>query len=216
MKNSKLLMTLIIATVASTSWAEPTTAQQGLDKIKYNLENSKANQKEYERNLDIVNKNMNEVGKAKSAVLKQKESVSGEIVQNNESLKKVMVQERDINYLITQETERKTTELKQIELLEKQLQQLKQNQVQRDAIIADYQTQLKANNDEKKAWKDRETELRNQEAKTITALRGLASEESTWGNKKKGYEGESKRWNAEAEKQQKIHDTYQGLANEGK
>jgi chromosome segregation ATPase len=207
---------LTLAFSAKQAQAENYSAQQGLDKIKSNLENSKANQKEYERNLDIVNKNIGEVSKAKSSVLKQKDSVSGEIVKNNESLKKVLVQERDINFLIAQEQEKKVAEQKQIEQLEKLLQQLKQNQVQRDAILADYQNQLKSNSEEKKAWKDREGELRAQEAKTINSLRGLASEEATWNNKKKGYEGEAKRWSAEADKQQKIQDTYQGLANEGK
>lgn len=214
-KQASLIFTAALI-LCLTAQAENYTAQQGLDKIKNNLENSKANQKEYERNLDIVNKNIGEVSKAKSSVLKQKESVSSEIVKNNEALKKVLVQERDINFLIAQEQEKKLTEQKQIEQLEKLLQQLKQNQVQRDTILTEYQNQLKSNTDEKQAWKAREGELRAQEAKTITSLRGLASEEASWTNKKKGYEGEAKRWNTEADKQQKIQDTYQGLANEGK
>ncbi len=214
MSKNNLILTLVVMIASSISFAEPVTAQQGLDKIKTNLDNSRANQKEYERNLDIVNKNVGEVVKAKTSVAKQKEAVTGEIVQNNESLKKVLVQERDINVLLTQEKEKLSAETRQVEQLDKMIFQLKQNQAQREAIIADYQTQLKANGDEKKAWKDREAELRTQEAKTIQSLRGLASEESTWQNKKKGYEGESKRWSAEAEKQQKIHDTYQGLAND--
>lgn len=216
MKKQQMILTIILTLATTSAFAETYKAQQGLDKIKTNVDNSRANQKEYERNLDIVNKNIGEVSKAKVTILKQKESVSGEIVQNNESLKKVLVQERDINFLINQEKERQTAEAKQIEQLEKTLQQLKQNQTQREAILADYQSQLKANGDEKKSWKDRETELRGQEAKAINSLRGLASEESSWTNKKKGYEGEAKRWSAEADKQQKIQDTYQGLANEGK
>ena len=214
MNKNTLILVLALVIAAPFAFAETVTAQQGLDKIKNNLENSKANQKEYERNLDIVNKIVTEVVKAKTTVTKQKESVSNEIVQNNDSLKKVLVQERDINVLIGQEKEKMSAETKQLEQLEKMIAQIKQNQAQREAIIADYQAQLKANGDEKKAWKDRETELRAQESKTIQAVRGLASEEANWNNKKKGYEGETKRWSAEAEKQQKIHDTYQGLANE--
>ena len=61
---------LTLAFSAKQAQAENYSAQQGLDKIKSNLENSKANQKEYERNLDIVNKNIGEVSKAKSSVLK--------------------------------------------------------------------------------------------------------------------------------------------------
>jgi chromosome segregation ATPase len=217
MKNSKLIIYSLLITLSSTSslvLADPLTAQQGLEKIKANLENSKANQIEYEKNLQIVNKNVAEVSKAKTIVAKQKETVNAEILQNNESLKKVLVQERDLTTLITQEKEKLAQETKQLEQLDKMLQQVKQNQIQREANITEYQNQLKMSSEEKKAWKDRETELRAQEAKTIQNLRGLASEESNWGNKKKGYEGEAKRWSAESEKQARIQDTYQGLATE--
>ncbi len=216
MKKNNLILTLALVVFSQMTQAEPVTAQQGLEKIKNNLDNSRANQKEYERNLDIVNKNVGEIVKAKSSVVKQKETVSGEIVQNNDSLKKVLLQEREIAVLINQEKEKIAAEAKQLDQLEKLSQQIKQNQIQREALIADYQVQLKTNSDEKKTWKDREVELRTQESKTIQSLRGLATEESSWVNKKKGYESETKRWSAEAEKQQKIHDTYQGLANQGK
>jgi predicted nucleic acid-binding Zn-ribbon protein len=215
-QNTHMIAILALVLASSFASAEPVTAQQGLEKIKTNLENSKENKKEYEKNLGIVSKNVNEIVKAKTAVMKQKEVVSGEILQNNESLKKVLVQERDINVLISQEKEKMATEAKQLEQFEKMMTQVKQNQVWREAIIADYQNQLKMTTDEKKAWKDRETELRTQESKTIQSLRGLASEENNWTNKKKGYIGETKRWSAEADKQQKIHDTYQGLANDQK
>lgn len=216
MKTLSLLTAALLTVLSSAAIAETMNASQGLDKIKNNLENSKSNQKEYDRNLDVVNHNIGEVSKAKSSVLKQKETVSTEIVKNNESLKKVMVQERDISVLLTQEKEKLAAETRQVEQLEKMMAQIKQNQQQRETNIADYQNQLKMTTDEKKAWKDRETELRGQEAKTIQSVRALASEESTWNNKKKGYEGESKRWAAEADKQQKIHDTYQGLAEQNK
>lgn len=215
-KKSIILIALVIAAFTSAAYAEPITAAQGLDKIKTNLENAKANQKEYDRNLEVVSKNLKEVTKAKETYLKQKEAVSTEIVKNNDSLKKVLVQERDITVLLTQEKEKLQTETKQLDLLEKMIAQIKQNQGQRQAVIADYQNQMRMTAEEKKAWKDRETELRAQESKTIQSVRTIASEESNWGNKKKGYEGELKRWVAESEKQQKIHDTYKGLAEQGK
>ena len=207
------LITLATFTLAALNvQAETTTAAAGLDKIKTNVQNSKANQKEYDRNLKVVSKNLAEVNKAKSTYLKQKETVSTEIVKNNDSLKKVLVQERDIATLLTQEKEKLQAETKQLEQLEKMTAQIKQNQVQRETNIADYQNQLRMTTDEKKAWKDREGELRSQEAKTIQSVRTIATEEAAWSNKKKGYEGELKRWGAETEKQQRIQDTYQGLA----
>lgn len=210
------LLVLVLATsfTASMATAEPMTAAKGLDRIKSNLENAKANQKEYDRNLDIVNKNIGEISKAKSNIQKQKDAVSAEIVQNNESLKKVILQEKEIAGLLAKEKEKLAQETKQLEQLEKVVEQIKQNQAQRQSNIAEYENQLHVNGDEKKAWKDREGELRAQESKTIQSIRGLANEESTWTNKKKGYEGEAKRWSSEVEKQQRIQDTYQGMADQ--
>lgn len=212
MKKLTLITLATFTLTALTTHAESMSAADGLDKIKTNVQNSKANQKEYDRNLKVVSKNLAEVTKAKSTYLKQKETVSTEIVKNNDSLKKVLVQERDIATLLTQEKEKLQTEMKQLEQLEKMMAQIKQNQVQRETNIAEYQNQLRMTTEEKKAWKDREGELRAQEAKTIQSVRTIATEEATWSNKKKGYEGELKRWGAEAEKQQRIQDTYQGLA----
>ena len=217
--NKNILLSTILTGLLLGSFvahAETMTANKGLDKIKTNLDNSKANKSEYDRNLTIVSKNVDEVVKAKTTVQKQKETVSGEIVKNNDSLKKVLLQEREISQLLAQEKEKQLTEAKQVEQLEKTLAQVRQNQLKREQVIADYQSQLKLTGDEKKTWKDREGELRAQESKTIQSIRTLASEEVTWNNKKKGYEGESKRWASESDKQQKIHDTYQGLATDGK
>jgi chromosome segregation ATPase len=210
--NKKQIITVIsMMILATATQADLYKSDAGLDKIKSNVENSAANKKEYDKNLSTVSSNVAEITKAKSTVQKQKDAVSGEIVQNNESLKKIIFQEREITQAITTEKEKLAVETKQLEQLEKMMAQIKKNQEQRNALIADYQSQLNINQDEKKAWKGRETELRAQEGKTIQTLRGLASDESTWKNKQKGYEIEVKRWAAETEKQQKIYDTYQGL-----
>ncbi len=215
-QNTLKLMTVgsLVLFAATTLRAETYKTADGLDKIKSNLENSKLNKTEYDKNLSTVNANIGEITKAKNFISQQKDAVSGEILKNNESLKKVITQEKEIQQLIAAEKEKLETENRQLQQLEKLTAQIKQNQEKRNAIIADYQNQLNTNQEEKKAWKGRETELRAQEGKTIQSLRGLASEETNWKNKQKGYEIEVKRWSAESEKQQKIFDTYQGLKDE--
>lgn len=214
MKN-KFLLTLV--TVSATTFltalaqAETYSTQDGLERIGNNVKNSKLNQKEYEKNLETVNSNVIEVNKAKSEVMKVKEGVTKEILSNNDSLKQVLLQERDINGLITQEKQKIELEQKQLQQLEALTNQIKGNIEKRNQNVADYQNQLLVNQAEKKAWKDREAELRAQEGQVIENLRTIASEERNWGNKKKGYELEVKRWTAESEKQKKVLDTYQGL-----
>lgn len=211
MKSKYILSILTFTLTALSVNADLYKANDGLEKIKSNVDNSALNKKEYDKNLTTVTGNITEITKAKTSVQKQKDTVSGEIVQNNESLKKILFQEREITQAMTTEKEKLALESKQLEQLEKMMAQIKKNQEQRNTLIADYQNQLSINQDEKKAWKGREAELRTQEGKTMQTLRGLASDESTWKNKQKGYEIEVKRWASETEKQQKIYDTYQGL-----
>ena len=206
-------MTTIISTqiFALTALAEPYQVQQGLEKIKTNFDNSKINKDAYDKNLGVVNNNINEITKAKTAALKQKTEISDEIVKNNDSLKKVLVQEKETQQYIKTEQDKMAAEAKQIEQLEILISQIKKNQEQRLAVINHYSEQLKMTLDEKISWKNREGELRSQESEVIKQVRGVAAEETTWQNRKKGYEIEVKRWTAESEKQQKIFDTYQGL-----
>lgn len=209
------LTTLFALILPLTLQAQVLTASKGLEKIKTNLENAKKNKVEYDKNLDLVKTNVHEVQKVKEATLAQKKLVAGEIAKNSTSLKKVLLQERDINIYIAKENDKIALETKQIEQLQSMINQIKKNQEQRSLIIVDYKGQLAAAERSKKEWKSREDQLRTQENQTAQALRTIASEEATWVNKKKKYESEIKRWTSESEKQQKIHDLYQGLA-EGK
>ena len=211
----KSLIILLAGFFVFQTQAQVLTATNGLEKIKNNLENAKKNRTEYDKNLELVKSNVAEVQKAKEATLSQKKLVSGEIAKNSDSLKKVLLQERDISTYITKENDKIVSETKQIDQLQAMIIQIKKNQVQRSLIISDYQTQLSSAGNTKKAWKEREEKLRAQEIQTTQALRSIASEEASWIGKKKKYEGEVRRWTAESDKQQKIHDTYQGLA-EGK
>ena len=214
MKNKYLLTILsVLAATFVTVFAQAETysTQEGMDRIGNNVKNSKLNQKEYEKNLTTVTTNMSEILKAKTDVMKVKEGVTKEILSNNDSLKQVILQERDITALVTQEKQKIELEQKQLQQLEALTNQIKVNIEKRNQNIADYQNQMLVNQTEKKAWKDRETELRTQEGQVIENLRTIAGEERNWGNKKKGYELEVKRWAAESDKQQKVLDTYQGL-----
>lgn len=192
--------------------APPVTAKEGLEKIRMNLENAKKNKIEYDKNLERVIANVTEVQKVKDSTLLQKKTVDSEISRNNDSLKKVSAQEKDINSYLTKEKDKLTAEDKQVEQLQKMILQVKSNQDQRRQIIDNYQNQMNAVLNNKKAWKERENQLKAQGDKTAQALRSISSEESNWVKKKKKYETEAKRWASESEKQQKIHDAYKGLA----
>lgn len=214
MKNFLILNLIVTLTVIELIHAEPLTATKGLEKIKINLENAKKNKLEYDKNLEVVKSNVLEVQKAKEATLAQKKLLSSELSKNTDSLKKVVQQERTLSAFIAKENDKIALETKQIEQLQSMINQIKKNQEQRNLLITDYQNQLASNTNHKKAWKDREDQLKEQEAKTLQSLRGISSEESNWINKKKKYESEVKHWSAETDKQQKIHDVYEGLTEQ--
>lgn len=211
MKQTQKTILALITLSAIVASAEPYSAQQGLDKIKINVETAKANKVDYEKNLGVINTNMTEIGKAKSQAQKQKDTVNTEILNNNEALKKVVLQEKELQALISAEETKRAEEDKQLKELAALTTKISENQKKREQLIADYKRQMEMVAEEKKSWKGRESELRAQEGKAIESLRGLASQEVAWNTKKKSYEGEVKKWSAEVDKQEKISETYQGL-----
>jgi chromosome segregation ATPase len=215
MKTTTLTLTLIAALSFSQAHAEALSASEGLAKLKTNAENSAKNKAEYDKNLEVVNSNVNEIKKTKEATLNQKKNISTELVKNSDSIKKLTGQEKEISVLIEKEKEKMSTEEKQMQQLQALVEQVKKNQAERTQIIADYQAQLNSTVARRNEWKDRENKLKTQENQMSESLRNIATEENTWLGKKATYEKEQKRWTAEAGKQRKIHDTFQGLA-EGK
>ncbi len=211
MKQTQKTILALITLASIVAHAEPYTAQQGLDKIKINVETAKANKVDYEKNLSVINTNMVEIGKAKGQAQKQKDTVNTEILNNNEALKKVVLQEKELQALISAEETKRAEEDKQLKELAALTTKISENQKKREQLIADYKRQMELVAEEKKSWKGRESELRAQEGKAIESLRGLASQETAWNTKKKSYEGEVKKWSAEVDKQEKISETYQGL-----
>lgn len=210
---AQVMVTLIAGLfLTSAANAQLMNAAKGLEKIKSNVETAKKNQVDFVRVYDVTKENVSEVQKAKDTTLSQKKSVNNEIAKSNEAHKRAANQERDLKNYITKETDKIALETKQIEQLQALINQIKKNQEQREVIINDYKAQLNAVGLNKNSWLDREAKLKAQDEQTTQSLRSITSEEVNWVTKKKKYEAEAKLWTAEAEKQQKIHETYQGLS----
>ncbi len=209
MKKLTTLTTILLASLAVS--AEPYKADDGLKKIDGNVGITAENKAEVSKNIELAKKQLTDLTKTKENIKKQKDSVSQEIVKNNDALKKVLVSEKEIQQLMTTEKTKLEKENIQIKDLDAMIAKVKANQARRQTIIADYQEQLNLVTGEKKTWKTRESELRVQEGETIKSLKELSTEEKSWQSKRAAYEAELKKWTAENEKQQKVSDTYQGL-----
>jgi chromosome segregation ATPase len=189
-----------------------TSAQDGLSKLKANLENSKTNLTEYQKNLKVVDDNVNEVAKAKANVDKQKMDLNKSLQENQQSLAGVEKQEGEINALIKEEQAQLTSETQKLAEIEKLSLLIRENQKKRQANILAYQEQLKQNAQEKGEWKGRTDKLTKAQADLNTKIQSLSNQENEWRGKKRGYEAEVNRWQKEVERNKKLSENYSALA----
>lgn len=213
MNSKKMLASFLVGgslVIGSTVFAE-TTAKDGLEKIKSNVNNSKANLGEYQRNLKSVDKNIGEIQKAKAQVDDQRKTVVTQYEENKKSLVKVAAQEKELQTLMAEEKNKKALEEKKLHDLQVTMTKLQENIAKRDANLMDYETQMSSIQEEKKIWASRGDQIKQQGALVDQRNRSLTTSENDWKNKKKGYEGEVGRWSKEVDRQQKLQDNYTSL-----
>lgn len=211
MNNSKMVIMMAVLGCSSMALAQ-TSAKEGLDKLKLNIENSKSNTSDYKKNLEIVDQNINEITKAKGSVEEQRKQVQVQVDENNKRIKKTEDQEKEITKLITEEKKNQALEEQKIKDLEQALAKLKDNQIKRQQNLADYQAQLNLNSEDKKSWQARGGQLKEQMDQVSSKTKQVLSMDNEWKGKKKGYEAEISRWEKETEKHQKIYDQYSSIA----
>ena len=213
MKNTSYLKIIATGLVVLSSIANAeTTAKEGLQKIKSNLDNSQVNLQEYEKNLKIVEGNMTEVNKAKAQVEAQKTEVLQHTTDNDKALHRLNEQEKELQGLITAENEKLTVEAQKVKELEATILKIKETQKKREQNIADYQLQKNQLQEEKKIWNARGATIKEQSEQVAQKLKTLSSEETEWRLKQKGYQAEVKRWSQEVDRQKKINESYKSLS----
>lgn len=189
-----------------------TSAKEGIEKIKLNVDNSIANTDDYKKNLAVVEKNIAEVAKARAQAEDQKKQTQGQMSENKTNLGRLDRGEKGINQLIMDEKNKSTSEEKKIKELEESIAKIKDNLQKREKNVQDYQLQLTQIQEERKIWQTRGETLKEQDTQVSARVKALAQQEGEWKNKKRGYEGEISRWSKETEKQKKLFDQYSTLA----
>jgi chromosome segregation ATPase len=213
-KNSKKMLASFLiggSLLMGSSVLAETTAKAGLEKIKNNVNNSKTNLGEYQRNLKTVDKNIGEIQKAKAQVDDQRKTVVSQYEENKKSLVKVSTQEKELTTLMAEEKNKKALEEKKLQELQAAMNKLQENIAKREANISDYEMQMSSIQEEKKIWASRGDQIKQQGTLVDQRNRSLAASENDWKNKKKGYEGEVGRWTKEVDRQQKLQDNYTSL-----
>ena len=209
------IATLFVLTMASTlalaDVGGKMTSKEGIEKLKLNLVNSKANLDDYQKNMKIVDGNLAEIAKVKDSIDAQKNEINSTVKQNELSMKTVDKQELEINKLIQAEERETLNEENKVKELEKIIAQLKANQEKRKTNVTSYKEQLKQVALERSEWKSRHEQLLKQQKEVNDRLAAVKKTEKDWLTKKKGYDSEITKWTKETDKHQKLHDQYTSL-----
>jgi len=207
-----IILGLVVCLSGTLAFAE-TAAEQGLAKLKSNVDNSKANVESYEKNLQIVNGNIAEVSKAKTAVEDQAKELATSVKLNQTALTAADKQEQDLRKQIAQEEKDQLSDEQKIKDLERLMAQTKENQEKRKLNLQDYKTQVAEAAKQKELWKARQDKLNLEQKEMNERLAAVKKSEKEWSNKKRGYEGELSRWKSETEKHNKTLQQYTSLAD---
>jgi hypothetical protein len=214
-KNSGLFIAICIFTLHQNSAQAAeviNSAQEGLARIKSNLNNSKSNLSSYENNLNTVESNLQEIAKAKNQIEEQQKQLNKVDEENKKAMITISTQEKELNLLIIDEKTKNDLDAKKITELEMMISKMKATQQKRDENINAYQQQLLKAQEEKRIWQSRIEGFNVQKSKVTQNSKSIQKEESEWQAKRLGYKAEVNRWNAEVQRQQKINDSYTSLA----
>lgn len=208
------MRTLLVALtlIASISSQAQTTAKDGLVRLKANLENSKANLADYQKNLEVVKGNIDEIKKARQQVETQRAEVKKSFTENRLSADQLQKNEEAIKRLVFDDTKDNQNDEKKIQELNRVLALIKINQEKRSKNIAQYEEQLKQIQKERLEWATRIESLNKTQAQVDNKLKNVANQETEWLGKQKGYQGEIGRWQKEVDRNKKLLETYNSLA----
>ena len=205
-----ILITLLI--LPAMSFAQM-TAKDGQKKLVDNVENSKANIAEYEKNLKIVEDNIVEVNKSMTQVSDQAKQVKNTIAENNKSILALEKRDKEINASVLKEKNESAADQAKIVELEKLITALKSNIEKRQKNVEMYAEQQKIISEDLKTWKARGEELNKQNASVNDRMNKVKKEQAEWSGKKRGYEGEISRWKKELDKHEKALKDFNTLSS---
>ncbi len=188
------------------------SAKEGLQKLEENIENSDHNIQQYQKNLKTVDENLIEIKKAQDAVQAELKKILDQSKAHQLLSKKMTQQEQEIDKLMKAEKANNEKDEARLKEIEKLIAQIKQNQEQRTRNQQEYERQLAEIQNHRKQWQIHADSLKSQEDDIKKNLAEVKEQNSTWSAKKKGYEGEIKRWTAESGKQKSALKTMKSLA----
>lgn len=190
--------------------AKTDTAKQ-IEKLKVNAENSEANYEQYRANLEIVNKNIEQADGA----LKEIRKMKTQLVSNTQNVEKnkqaLMKLEQELGKLKAKELEEIKKDEAQIAELRKVLEKLEANKRVREQNVAAYDQKVLEVQKERADWDSQVQQMASLQKQLNEKEQKAAEEKATWTAKRKDYEGEAKKWQAQAASARETYTKYKKL-----
>jgi hypothetical protein len=182
--------------------------QETLNKINTNVQNTESNVDQFKVNLQIIDSNIGEIGKAKTSVENQKIEVKKASIENTQSQKSLEQKETELKKIIQEEQASIQFEIQKIEEMEKMIATLKSHLTQREANVADYQLQMQSLKEQKELALTQGNDLKKIATQLQQKSVNLLATEAQWKTKKRTFDTEMGKWQKELDRQKKIQMTY--------
>jgi chromosome segregation ATPase len=200
----KIAVTASMLLVAVPTVAK-TNVEGQIEQLKVNAENSEFNYRQYQDNLDVVNKNVEQSDKAIKDLRQMKKQLITNTQNVDKNKKALADMEKDIQSLKAKEQVKMQKEDQQIAEVKKILEKLEANKKKREENLLAYDKMTEQVKQEQKDW-DTQVQQMATLQKDLDAKELKATEEkTTWQAKRKDYEAEAKKWEAKAAESRNSH-----------
>lgn len=209
----RTLKLAILALILAPSAYGRTDVEGGLEQLRENTVNSKANYEQYKDNMEISSNNVVETTKAIKELRDQRKQLTlnqSNIEKNKAALDKMRV--KLVGHKAA-EQEKMKTEAAQIAEVRALLEKLETNKRQREMNLAAYEAKIQEIDKEKSEW-DSQRKVASELTKDIDQKeREVLAEREKWIEKKKGYRSEAVKWHKQAQTAEQTETKFKKLAD---
>jgi len=198
MKKAKLTALIALTTVSISATAK-TDVNGALTQLKTNEENAKSNYKQYEDNAEIASKNIVEVTAAIKQLRDQKAQLNSSAANLNKNLAILDKMKERLQTFSKEEQTAMKKEDAQIAALKASLEKLEANKAKREQNISSYAEKIAEVDKEKTDWQEQHQAFASIQKELDTKETKALAEREKWIEKRKGYRGESAKWEKESQ-----------------
>lgn len=205
-----ILIGLAIMAVSFSARAKTDTTKS-IEQLEVNADNSEFNFKQYQDNLDIVNKNIDQSDKA----IKDLRQMKSQLIKNTKNVdanKKALVKmEQDVQVMKKAEQVKLQKDEAQIAEVKKFLAGLEENKKKREENMLAYDKMLEQAKQEQIDWELQVKQMSTLMSDLETKEKKATEEKQSWTAKRRDYEGEAKKWEAQAANSRATYNKYKKL-----